>query len=205
MDAALTLPAAADSHHGVMMNTMEKTLDIIDINNDLMLLRDGTFAMVLETSSINLDLKSEAEADVITTHYQHLLQSLVAPIQLLVRTRTVQMDEHYAILQKRIDAATNETTQALLRDYREFLAQLVKGRNMVTRKFYIVVRSTGETNLRQAKEQLHLQKEQLLRLLQPMELKATQLTSLDLAALFYASFQPGKAHLQPITPEVLVD
>ncbi len=184
--------------------TLAQQLDIADITDGLVVLRDGSYAMILETTSVNLDLKSEAEADVLIAHYQHLLQSLTTPIQIIVKNRPVQMDEEYARLQKKIDLAEAPVQKQLLEDYREFLAQLVVGRNMLTRRFFMVLRTTTKTPLDQAKEQLQTQREQLLRLLQPMEIKAVQLSNLSIATLFYDSFQPGKAEIQPLVEEIWV-
>lgn len=183
---------------------MQQTFDFSTISDDLLLFKDGSYALVLETTSVNLDLKSEAEADVLIAHYQHFLQSLSASIQILVRTRAVDMDEKYESLQLRINEASSETKRELLEDYREFLSQLVIGRNMLTRTFYVVLSTKGKVDIEQAKEQLLTQKEMLIRSLQQLELKAQQLTSIELAQLFYSSFQPGKAKIQPLIEEILL-
>jgi hypothetical protein len=177
-------------------------LEIQDIQDSFVELRDSRLVIVLETTSVNLDLKSEAEADVLITHYQHLLQSLTSPIQILVQTRSVEMDEQYAAIERRIGQSTNVKQRNLLVDYREFLSQLVVGRNMLTRKFYIALTSKPKSDVKQAREQLLAQKEQISQLLQPLEIKVTQLDGLALANLFYAAFQPGKSKLQPLVKEI---
>lgn len=188
----------------MQQKNLANQFEIEDIFDDMVSFFDDSYAIVLETTSVNLDLKSEAESDVLIAHYQHLLQSLTTPIQILIQTRAVDMDAYDEALCGRIDSASTSTKHGLLQDYRDFLSQLVVGRNMLTRRFYIVLRTSPKQSYEQAREQLHTRKELLVRLLQPLELKAAQLSSLQLANLLYASFQPGKSKIQPLSEEVLL-
>jgi hypothetical protein len=181
--------------------TLFQQLDIVALVDDLVECRDGRLVMILESTSINLDLKSDAEADVLISHYQHFLQSLTYPIQLVAQTRAVEMEQQFLALEKRIANASTPTQRPLLQDYQAFLSQLVVGRNMLTRRFLIIVQSTvGAADL-PAREELMLHKEQICRALQTLELKAHQLDTMALAQLFYLAFQPDKAQVQPLIKE----
>lgn len=183
-----------------MAQTIVDQFGISDIADNLLYLHDGSICLVLESSSVNLDLKSEAESDVIITHYQQLLQSLTIPIQVIVKSRRVDMSVYEHAIQKRISESLGVAHKKQLEEYQDFLSQLVVGRNMLTRRFLIVLnlKSGRELNKQQVIEQLQTQKELLLRQLQKLEIKALQLSNLELANLFYESFQPDKVASQPL-------
>jgi len=48
----------------------------------------------IETSSVNLELKSEDEQDVLIDSFQNFLNSLSIPLQILIRVREVDIDSY---------------------------------------------------------------------------------------------------------------
>ena len=188
------------------LRPIKTTMEIKDITDDLLFLTDGRICLLLETSSINLDLKSDAEADVIMSRYQQLLQSLHLPLQILIKTRKVELTDHYSSIEAQLSQRTFDKQQVLLQDYRAFIEHLVVGKNMLTRHFYVVLslRVSKQLTCEQVIDQLRLHKELLIKHFHQCELKAVQLDSLAIAQLFYAAFQPEKSRLQPLTKESLV-
>src|SRR6266480_6885689 len=74
---------------------------------------DGTLKLpseqyraVLEVSSINLLLKSEAEQDAIIETYQTVLNSLACPIQIIIQIRELDVDKYLNDYQERLNAET---------------------------------------------------------------------------------------------------
>ncbi len=57
-------------------------LDIDDIRDDLVVLKNGGAVAVLQTNAVNFDLLSEAEQDAMIFAYASLLNSLTFPINL---------------------------------------------------------------------------------------------------------------------------
>jgi hypothetical protein len=52
------------------------------------------YRLILETSSINFELKSEEEQDVMIDSFQNFLNALPCEIQILVRVREIDIDKY---------------------------------------------------------------------------------------------------------------
>ncbi|MGH7238597.1 MAG: TraC family protein, partial [Candidatus Saccharimonadales bacterium] len=62
-----------------------RQINIKAIDDDILTLPNGRFRAVLEVSSVNFELKSEAEQDTLVETYQSFLNSLPCALQILVR------------------------------------------------------------------------------------------------------------------------
>ena len=62
----------------------KKYLDIAEIRDDVVILRDGTLRAVLLVSSINFSLKSEDEQNAIIQAYISFLNTLSFPLQIVI-------------------------------------------------------------------------------------------------------------------------
>ncbi len=71
-----------------------KQIQIKEVKDDILVLPNRQYRMVIETSSINFELKSEEEQDTIIDSFQNFLNSLSTPVQILIRVREVDVD-HY--------------------------------------------------------------------------------------------------------------
>jgi len=60
---------------------------------------NNEYRMVIETSSVNLELKSEDEQDVLIDSFQNFLNSLSIPLQILIRVREVDIDSYLEKIQ----------------------------------------------------------------------------------------------------------
>ena len=58
----------------------QQYLDIAEIRDDVIVMKDGTLRAVLMTSSINFALKSEEEQDAIISQYVGFLNSINFPL-----------------------------------------------------------------------------------------------------------------------------
>ena len=71
-----------------------RQIQIKEVKDGIILLSNNQYRAVLETSSINFELKSEAEQDVIIDSFQNFLNSLSFPVQILVRVREIDADQY---------------------------------------------------------------------------------------------------------------
>ena len=71
-----------------------RQIQIKEVKDDILILPNQQYRMILETSSVNFELKSEAEQDVLIDSFQNFLNSLNSQLQILVRVREVDID-HY--------------------------------------------------------------------------------------------------------------
>jgi len=114
-------------------------LDIAEIKNDIVILKDGTLRSVLMASSINFALKSEEEQEALVSSYVTFLNYLNFPIQIIIQSRKLDIENYI----KRIESAERELTNELLKkvivNYKVYIKELVEGGDIMTKHFYIVV------------------------------------------------------------------
>ena len=77
----------ANNNANDVKSTAQKYLDIYDITNDLLILRDGGVSLLLRVNAINFGLLSEPEQDAIIYAYAALINSLIFPIQITIKSQ----------------------------------------------------------------------------------------------------------------------
>ena len=69
-------------------------MDIAEIKENVVVLKNGGLRAILQTTSINFNLKSETEQNAIIYSYQNFLNSLEFPIQIVVQSRKLDVDKY---------------------------------------------------------------------------------------------------------------
>lgn len=117
----------------------QRFLDIAEIRDDLVVLNDGTVRGVLLVSSINFDLKSEDEQAAIIAGYVSFLNTLDYPLQVLIQSRPLNIDDYLDRIKKVEKEQTNELLRMQTADYREFVQELLTMEKIMSKRFYVVV------------------------------------------------------------------
>ncbi len=119
--------------------TTQKYLDIAEIRNDTVVLKDGTLRAVLLVSSINFALKSEDEQNAIISTYVSFLNYLDFSLQIVIQSRKLNIEPYLESLKQQEAQQTNELLRAQISDYRDFITQLVELGDIMSKQFYVVV------------------------------------------------------------------
>ncbi len=197
-------------------STTQEFLQIEDITNDLVLLSDGSCVMIIETTAVNFGLLSEKEQEALIFAYSGLLNSLNFPIQIYIRSTQKDISGYLKQLEEAEAKQTNPKLAERIRSYREFVATTVKERNVLDKKFYLVlpfsIIEMGIANiagvfrqkkglplpkkqiLERAKTVLTPKRDHLLRQLGRLGLKGTVLNNQKLVALFQDVYNPEALH-----------
>src|SRR3989344_8648294 len=72
----------------------QRFLEIAEIKEDVVILKDGTLRTVLLVSSINFALKSDDEQTAIIQSYMSFLNSLDFPLQIVVQSRKLNIAKY---------------------------------------------------------------------------------------------------------------
>lgn len=120
-------------------STTQQFLDIFDITNNLVIMKDGTTSLIITVDAMNFGLLAEEEQDSIMYAYAGLLNSLNYPIQILIKSQTKDVTGYLNLLKEREDNTINRTQQKRIQRYREFVGNLIRERNVLDKKFYVVV------------------------------------------------------------------
>lgn len=114
-------------------------LEIAEIKEDAVVLKDGTMRAVLVVASTNFALKSEEEQNAVIGGYMQFLNSLEHPLQIVVQSRRLNIDEYLARLERSEKEQTNELLKAQISDYRSFVKELVELGEIMSKRFFIIV------------------------------------------------------------------
>jgi hypothetical protein len=184
----------------------QKFIDIIDIVDDIVVTGGGNACLVIEVQATNFALLSADEQDAKIYSYAALLNSLSFTIQIIIRSKRLNVSSYLKLLEKEKVASTNPRLAEQIGLYKEFVEQLVKVNTILDKKFYIVIPySSLEKGLMGAKEQvgvnssqsfflvgakaaLHSKAESLHTQLRRLNLKAETLTKEKLVKVFYEIF-----------------
>jgi hypothetical protein len=130
------------TNYAIKASTQEH-LDIYTIKNDIIVNKDGSCAVVLETNAINFDLLSEDEQSAVMYAYAGLLNSLSFPIELLIRSQRKDISSYLELLDNRIQQTTSQKVKESVIRYRRFVKSLVKERRVLEKQFYLVIPFTS--------------------------------------------------------------
>lgn len=120
-------------------HSSQKYLEISEIKDNVVIMKNGSLRAVLMVSSVNFALKSIDEQDAIIYRYQSFLNSLDFSIQIVVNSRQLNIDTYLDVLREEEKKQTSDLLRMQISSYIEYIGGLVKMANIVTKTFYIVV------------------------------------------------------------------
>lgn len=117
----------------------QRFLDIAEIREDVVVMKDGTLRAVLMVSSINFALKSEDEQQATIQGYMQFLNGLEHPIQVSIQSRKMNIDGYLNKLKAQEDTIANELLKTQIRDYMSFVRELVDLGEIMQKRFFVVI------------------------------------------------------------------
>lgn len=195
----------------------QEHLDIDDITEDLVILKNGWVAMALSTTAVNFDILSEAEQDATIYAYGALLNSLTFPVQVLIRSKKADITAYYQHLVEAEAGQSNPDLKEQIRKYREFVQSTVQQKTILDKRFYLVIhftslelgvksfKKTDTTNKKSkaqliidAKNSLSPKREHLVKQTARLGLFTKQLSTQELIELFYDIYNPAPTGTQRV-------
>lgn len=120
-------------------SSTQSYVDVEEIRDGLIVLKNGSLRSILLVSSLNFDLKSSAEQEAIIAQYQSFLNSLDFPIQIVASSRRFNVEPYLELLTDQEKAQENELLRFQIGEYRGFIKSLAEVSNIMSKYFYIVV------------------------------------------------------------------
>lgn len=114
-------------------------LKIAEIRDDTVVLKNGGIRGILKVSSINFNLKSEDEQNAIIYSYQGFLNSLEFPIQIVVRSKRLDIDNYIDQLNGLGEKQTNALLQRQTYEYIDYIQRLVEYADIMEKEFFVIV------------------------------------------------------------------
>lgn len=126
----------------------QRYLDIAEIRDDMVIMKDGTVRGVFLVSSINFSLKSHDEQQAIIQAYMQFLNGIEYPIQIVIQSRKMNIDVYIEEMREHLKTQMNDLLKAQIQEYIAFIQQLVELGDIMTKRFYLVVPYDPITNKR---------------------------------------------------------
>ncbi len=114
-------------------------LQLKEIRDDLIITNSGSVAMVIRTSAINFDLLAEYEQDSKIFSFAGLLNSLNFRIQILIRTKRIDIANYVDYLESQKKREMTEGLRKQLEIYTKFVQNLIIQNDVLDKNFFIVV------------------------------------------------------------------
>ncbi len=193
-------------------------LDIEDIRDNIVVLKDGSCCLLLQTTAVNFSLLSEAEQDAIIYAYAGLLNSLTFPIQIVITSQRKNIASYLALLNQQKQKISNPLLKTQLEKYYNYIQKTVAENDVLDKKFYLVIpfsalelgitstlassvkKKSGlpydiQTIITKAKNALIPKRDHVLKQITRIGLKAKQLTTPELIKLFYTYYNPDSGNV----------
>lgn len=180
-------------------------INIDGVKDGVLMLPGGHYRVALHVSPVNFELKSEDEQDAIIDTYESFLNSVGCPLQILIRTREIDMDKYLGEINERLSGEQEHIYRRQLQNYDEFIRSLITTNKILTRHFYVIVPydAPAKSDFDSVREQLGLRVDIVMKGLSRLGMQSRELSSLEVLDLFYSFYSPEQAKLQPLTQQAL--
>lgn len=208
--------------------TSQKSLLFSELRDGMIVMTDGSFRAIVGCESINFDLMSSQEREAVEYSYQNFLNSLLFPIQILVRSQRVDIAPYLDRLDSIRRSQDNMLLNILTEDYLNFVDRLSQEANIMDKRFFIIipyypdgdasklleqgkgffskifntnrtaVTRIDEATYDKAKSELSNRVESVMSGLYQVGVRSTRLTTQQLGELYYNAYNPDTSVNQPL-------
>lgn len=117
----------------------QQFVPVKEVRDGIIVMKDGTLAMAVLVSSINLSLKSYDEQRATLMQFQNFLNTLDFPIQIVIQSRRYDIRPYILSLQNRLKQQTESLLQVQTREYIQFIQSFTDQVNIMRKNFFVVV------------------------------------------------------------------
>ncbi len=193
-------------------------LEIEDIRDELVLLKDGRVSLVIETGAVNFDLLSEEEQDAKIKTFAGMLNSLNFQMQIVILTERSDLTSYLERLTSYREQQASNPLKKQIEIYIQFIKNLTYNREVLDKRFFIVIPEVSAevqrtsivkqifgkriqiTNRKaifeKSKINLYPKRDHLFKQFKKMGIEAWQLNNDQLVRLYYSMYDPDKIGAQ---------
>lgn len=210
----------ATKHKKTKLPNTGDFIDIADIRDTLLILKNGSLRSLVEVSSMNFELKSNDEQVAIIQAFQNFINSVDFPLQIVIRSSKLDINPYLKSLGELMDKQPNELLRIQVTEYTRFVGGLTELANIMSKKFYIAVpfyaveaaktragvldtvkslfapskfiRSLSDEELENYKVQINQRVDVVMAGIGGLGLESKLLNREELLGLFYTYYNPGQ-------------
>ena len=206
----------------------QQFLEIDQIREGIILLKNKAMKGVLMVSSLNFALKSEEEQNAIIYQFQNFLNSLDFSLEIVVQSRRLNITGYLDKLKELEEKQENELLKIQTAEYQKFIRDLIAGGAIMAKSFFVVIPFTlieipgikvakglvkggevptlTEEQFQRCKTQLWQRMEFVALGLRRCGLQCVPLNTSELIELFWSLYHPEEAEVgyyPEIPPELI--
>jgi hypothetical protein len=117
----------------------QQYLNIAEIKDNTVVMKDGTLRAVLLVSSINFALKSEDEQNAVIDSYVRFLNNINFTLQIVIQSRELDINNYLQYLKNKEKEQTNKLLKIQTADYMEYIKELTSLGKIMNKRFYVIV------------------------------------------------------------------
>lgn len=214
-----------------IQNTTQQHLDIEDIKNNYVILKNAEVCAVLKTNAVNFDLLAEIEQDAIIAAFSMLLNSISFPIQIVIRSKRLDITKYVEKLVRHEQKITDPLFKRQAESYRKFVQETIKSNEVLDKNFYVVIPARNGVNiestkgpfeflyklfsnkskrisfntdtvLKKASVELAPKVDHLVKEFNRIGIKAKQMTTQELVELYFDIYNPSSSQGQRIRTNI---
>ncbi|PJE63953.1 hypothetical protein COU89_00490 [Candidatus Roizmanbacteria bacterium CG10_big_fil_rev_8_21_14_0_10_45_7] len=185
-------------------STTQEFIELREVEDDVILLKDGSCALVVETSAINFSLLAAEEQETLVYSFGSLLNSLSFSIQIAIFSDKMNISDYLLYLNSKLNKENNPTIRSWLLKYIDFIKSIVTKNTILKKRFFIVIpfsklelgakaavsSFSADYLFQRAKTALYPKRDHILRLLSRLGLKAAPLRKTELVNFYYNLYNP---------------
>jgi len=122
-----------------MADTTQNFLEIDQIREGLLVLKNRSLRSVMMVSSLNFALKSDEEQSAIISAFQSFLNSLDFSCQIVIQSRKLNITGYLDKIKELESKQENELLRIQTKEYHDFIQELVRGGSIMSKSFFVVV------------------------------------------------------------------
>lgn len=194
----------------------QRFIEIEDIRDDIVILKNGGLRAICIASSLNFELKGSDEQEALVGRFQGFLNSLDFSLQILINSRKLNIAPYLEELKELSRTQENELLHAQTIEYIDFIQKFIELTDVMNKSFYIIVpynpigvqkekifdkikflikpqkatKKISPEKFEEYKDQIMQRVNHIINGLSSMEIKVTLLNTQQLIRLFYEFYNP---------------
>jgi len=121
------------------VNSTQQFLEIDQIREGLLVLKNRSLRAIMMVSSLNFALKSDEEQSAIISAFQSFLNSLDFSCQIVIQSRKLNITGYLDKIKELESKQDNELLRIQTKEYHDFVQGLVSGGTIMSKSFFVVV------------------------------------------------------------------
>jgi hypothetical protein len=180
-----------------------KLMGLKSIRADAVFMSDNRILGVLKVKPINFGVLSEQDKDTVIYGFLEFLNSLNIPIQIVMRSVNLDLEDYLRHLKRRIIQRDDKVALAYYEHFSEYMRSYIKVNKINDRHFYIILNGQRKKSEKEAIDLLAPQCEEIIARLSISGIIAERMNSRQLLnfykSYFTDSFELSDTYLSPIT------